>query len=79
MLVRSVRALVLYSPARSLSNCDRIVCGFWIAQGLVGLCQDFAVVGPVGWRQNGEFGKFWSDDCGVRGEDLLIVNIAVTL
>ena len=53
--------------------------GFGIAQGLVGLCQDFAVVGPVGWRQNGEFGKFWSDDCGVRGEDLLIVNIAVTL
>ena len=74
-----VAALVLFTPARSLSNCDGIVWGFGIAQGLVGLCQDFAVVGPVGWRQNGEFGKFWSDDCGVRGEDLLIVNIAVTL
>ena len=45
-----VPSLVLYSPARSLSNCDGIVWGFGIAQGLVGLCEDFVVVGPVGWR-----------------------------
>ena len=45
-----VAALVLFTPARSLSNCDGIVWGFGIAQGLVGLCEDFVVVGPVGWR-----------------------------